>query len=181
MPEKTVPSDFAYRLRTARRHSGMSPAKLSSAMAIPRGASASTLKLYEKDKKLDALIAERFIDRLAAATHIPADYFWGDDTAFPASRGASGGAWHSDEPDIRVLIGDVAERLGALEAQQANLQTQVGQLVGVLTGNPEATASLSDAVVRVFEEAMSQRAEKVGLRGRTPPPPHQSSGTTHAA
>jgi transcriptional regulator with XRE-family HTH domain len=184
MSDQTVPEDFAYRLRTARRHAGLGVEKLSAKMGLQRGASASTLKLYEKDKHLDSLIADRFIERLAESTSIPVAYFWGDDSAFPASRQEVASSLDPESGSGAFLIAAIKglqEHVSGLEQQQSELHDQMAEIIGLLTGKPEARASLGDTIARVVEDAMTQRAEKVGLRGRRRPPPRQDEGQRPAA
>lgn len=62
-----------------------------------------------------------------------------------------------------------------LRQDVADLREQLGQLVGLLTGDPEKTAILSDALVRALERALSLRAREAGRPNRPPrqPPPEE--------
>jgi transcriptional regulator with XRE-family HTH domain len=93
-----------------------------------------------------------------------------------------------DVPAAFILDGaqvDVADRpseqIERLEDQQRQLNSQLAEIVRLLTNDPEAKASLGDTIARIVEEAMTQRGEKVGLRGRRPPPPQRGSEQQHAA
>lgn len=62
------------------------------------------------------------------------------------------------------------QQLAELRQDVADLKEQVGQLVGLLTGDPAKTAILSDALVKALERALSQRAREAGKPGRPRPP-----------
>lgn len=64
---------------------------------------------------------------------------------------------------------DVVARLDSLEQGLARLEDQMGQLVGLLTGDPSKTAIISDALVKALERAMGQRAREAGRPARRPP------------
>lgn len=61
------------------------------------------------------------------------------------------------------------------------LQSAMAELVGLLTDKPDAKASLGDQIARVVEEAMTQRAREVGLRGHRRPQPRLEEEKPHAA
>ena len=61
---------------------------------------------------------------------------------------------------------DPESQIAALTSEVALLREQVGQLVGLLTGDPEKTAMLSDALTKALEKALSQRAREAGLPDR---------------
>lgn len=75
---------------------------------------------------------------------------------------------------LAQALEQVQQKVEALEQGQA-------EIIGLLTGQPAARASLNDMVVRIIEDAMTQRGEKVGLRGRQPPQPRQGEASSHAA
>lgn len=74
-----------------------------------------------------------------------------------------------------------SDQLSELAQGQEKLERQMAELVGLLTNRPEAKASLTDAVLQVIDEAMTQRAQQVGLRGkrRSQRPPDEAQ--QHAA
>lgn len=65
---------------------------------------------------------------------------------------------------------DTDAQLTELRREVADVKDQLGQLVGLLTGDPTKTAVISDALVRALERAMSQRAREAGKPGRPRPP-----------
>lgn len=78
---------------------------------------------------------------------------------------------HNRTPLARIedALEGQAQRLDALEAS-------VSQLVALLSGEPEETASLSDRLVKTLEHALSQRAREVGRSTRAPHPARRAAG-----
>jgi len=74
-----------------------------------------------------------------------------------------------------------SDQLTELAQGQEKLERQMAELVGLLTDGPEARASLTDSVLRVIDEAMTQRAQQVGLRGKKRSRHPRDEAQEHAA
>lgn len=77
--------------------------------------------------------------------------------------------------DLPEDNGDIAAQLQEIRSELAELREQHAQLLALFTREPNAAATLSDAIAAAIEDALSQRAEKAGLQGRRRPlrPPRE--------
>jgi transcriptional regulator with XRE-family HTH domain len=93
--------------------------------------------------------------------------------------------WFTEE-NVDAIVGyggaeEALDQLALLAGRQEALQQQMAEVIGLLTDKPEAKASLADTIAQVLEEAMTQRAREVGLRGKRRPQRHQDEEQPHAA
>lgn len=75
---------------------------------------------------------------------------------------------------------EVRQQLDAIKDRLTALEDQMGQLVGLMTGDLEKTALLTDGIVKAVERALSLRAREAGLPDRRRAQP-QSPGTQRPA
>jgi transcriptional regulator with XRE-family HTH domain len=103
---RSIPDDFAGRLRAARAYMGLSQRDFATLLDLP-GVSEPSLKMFESGKrKPPALSAPALIDQLATITQLPEMFFWGegdeaglDPTAIRLGR---------IEIELRLLRGELA-------------------------------------------------------------------------